>query len=137
MTSEEKMRDKFILVVDELRAKKKIKNDSELAEKLMLTPHSLYKVKKGTMRLTLNIITGLYDSFKINPAYFYDDRVPMYMGEKPYKFDAEGDRVISIDDEKAPYGGCQAMTLRGDLNNAMSKLDLELRTIRELLLKRD
>jgi hypothetical protein len=94
MSSDEKMKEKFILVCDDLKAKRLIKNESDLATFLELTPQTLYRVRSGTMRLTLNIIKGMYEQFQVNPSFFFDDFVPMYMAQKNYARAEDGSLIV-------------------------------------------
>lgn len=99
MDVEDIMQRQFIRINDELKHKKIIKNDTELAEKLEVSPQSIYRLKGGQMRVTLNIIIGLHKHFNINPSFFFAESTPMFMGEMKH-YDADGGEVLILQEER-------------------------------------
>ena len=99
MSTIEFINKKFTNVLNELKYRKLIKNDADLAKSLNIAPQNLYKIKSGRGNLTIQILLDLSNNFNINPAFFFAENTPMFMGELKH-YDAEGGEVLILQEER-------------------------------------
>lgn len=115
MDLDELLTNRFLRVCDELKYKKIIKNDVELSEYLGITPQAISGLKRGKGKPSLQIINSLYEKFNINPAFFFAESTPMFMGEVKH-YDADGGEVLVLQEEKIKGYDQEVENLKEHLN---------------------
>lgn len=81
MINKTEVNQRFIALADRLKRDYRLKNDSELSEKLGVHRQTIYDIKKDKRSLTIDILSKLLNVFNVNIHYLLDGVGPVYLRE--------------------------------------------------------